>query len=339
MRMLVTGGGGFLGLYLVEGLVAAGHQVRVLCRGRYAALDALGVETVQGDLRDARIVGDACCGVESVFHAAAIPGVWGPRSLYFGINFMGTQNVLAACQKQGVRRLIYTSSPSVVFDGREHLNGTESLAYPTRWLCHYPHSKALAEQAVLSAAKSDGLRTVSLRPHLIWGPRDNHLIPRLITAARRGRLRQVGNGHNMVSVAYVENVAAAHLMAEESLRDSAKISGKAYFINEPEAVNLWEWINLLLQRSGLPPVTQRISANAAWRLGTVLEGVWTLLRLGGEPPMTRFVASQLAGSHSYSIEAAARDFGYRPTVSIAEGLRRIQPDLDALGRSQKGKTG
>lgn len=337
MRTLVTGGGGFLGLYLVEGLVAAGHQVRVLCRGRYAALDAMGVETVQGDLRDSATVIEACCGVEAVFHAAAIPGVWGPRSLYFGINFSGTENILSACRKQGVRRLIYTSSPSVIFDGRDHLNGTESLTYPTRWLCHYPHSKAMAEQAVLSAAQSGGLRTVSLRPHLIWGPRDNHLIPRLIVAARRGRLRQVGDGRNLVSVAYVENVAAAHLRAEESLRDSAKISGKAYFINEPEAVNLWEWINLLLQRSGLPPVTRRISANAAWRLGAVLEGVWTLLRLGGEPPMTRFVASQLSGSHSYSAEAAARDFGYCPTVSIAEGLRRLQPDLDALaGHTRQG---
>jgi len=333
MRTLVTGGGGFLGLYLVEGLVAAGHQVRVLCRGRYAALEALGVETVRGDLRDATVVSAACNGVDVVFHTAAIPGVWGPRSLYFGINVTGTQNVVAACEKQGVRRLIYTSSPSVIYDGSEHVNGTESLPYPSRWLCHYPQSKALAEQAVLAAAHSGDLRTVSLRPHLIWGPRDNHLIPRLILAARQGRLRQVGDGQNLVSVAYVENVAAAHLLAEESLRASPAISGKAYFINEPEAVNLWDWINLLLYRSGLPPVTGRISASAAWRLGAILEGAWTLLRLRGEPPMTRFVASQLAGSHYYSVSAAERDFGYRPTVSISEGLERLQPELDRLGGS------
>jgi nucleoside-diphosphate-sugar epimerase len=330
MQTLVTGGGGFLGLYLVEGLLRAGHQVRVLCRGQYAALEALGVETQQGDMRDAAAVSAACVGVDAVFHTAAVPGVWGPRSLYFGINTQGTENVLAACRQRGVSRLVYTSSPSVIFDGTDHVQGEETLPYPTRWLCHYPHSKALAEQAVLQAGQSGALRTVSLRPHLIWGPRDNHLTPRLIKAAGQGRLRQVGLGNNVVSVAYVENVAAAHLQAEAALRESDRISGRAYFINEPEAVNLWDWINLLLQRAGLPPLTGRISLRTAWCLGAVLETVWTLARLPGEPPMTRFVASQLAGSHSYSTAAAERDFGYRPIISMEEGLRRLQPELEAL---------
>ncbi|MFM7923740.1 MAG: NAD-dependent epimerase/dehydratase family protein, partial [Planctomycetaceae bacterium] len=115
---------------------------------------------------------------------------------------------MQACRNNQVQRLIYTSSPSVVFDGADHVDADESLPYPRRWLCHYPHSKALAEQQVLKAAGQQHLRTVSLRPHLIWGPRDNHLFPRLLEAARSGRLRQVGAGNNVVSVAYVENVAA-----------------------------------------------------------------------------------------------------------------------------------
>lgn len=330
MQTLVTGGGGFLGLYIVEQLLQQGHAVRVFCRGQYPALKALGVSTIQGDLRDEAAVNEACRDIEAVFHTAAVPGVWGDWNTYYGINTEGTRNIIQACQNHRVARLIYTSSPSVVFDGADHVDANESLPYPTSWLCHYPHSKALAEQAVLAANNERSLRTISLRPHLIWGPRDNHLIPRLIQKARSGRLRRVGDGTNVVSVAYVENAAAAHVQAELSLRNSTNAAGKAYFINEPEAVNLWEWINLLLAKTGLPPVEKTISKPAATRLGAVLEGVWNLFRLGGEPPMTRFIAAQLAGSHSYSISAAERDFGYRPLCSTEEGLRRLQPDLDRL---------
>ncbi len=332
MKALVTGGGGFLGLYIVEQLLQKGHQVKVLCRGRYEALDKLGVETISGDLRDASAVQKSCHGTEAVFHTAAIPGVWGDWDTYHGINTQGTLNVLAACQKENVQRLIYTSSPSVVFDGDDHVDADESLLYPKMWLCHYPHSKALAEQAVLAANDNERLRTVSLRPHLIWGPRDNHLIPRLIQKARSGRLRRVGDGTNVVSVAYVENAAAAHVQAEESLRSATTAAGKAYFINERDAVNLWDWINLLLQRSGLPPVTKSISENTASSIGAAMEFTWRMLRLKGEPPMTRFVAAQLAGSHSYSVVAAERDFGFRPLFTIEEGLQRLQPDLDRLAR-------
>jgi len=330
IKALVTGGGGFLGLYIVEQLRAAGHDVRVFSRGSYPALTALGVETQQGDLQNATDVEKACAGVDAVFHVAAVPGVWGTWETYHGINTLGTLNVISACQQNGVQRLIYTSSPSVVFDGVDHVDADESLPYPTKWLCHYPHSKALAEQAVLAANDPNGLRTISLRPHLIWGPRDNHLIPRLIEKARSGQLRQVGRGDNVVSISYVENAAAAHLQAEESLRNSTTAAGQAYFINEPEAVNLWNWINLVLERAGLPPVTQRISATTAWYAGAILETAWKVLKRSGDPPMTRFVAAQLSGSHSYSVMAAQRDFGYKPLVSFEEGLRRMQTDLDAI---------
>lgn len=330
MKALVTGGGGFLGLYIVEQLRAAGHDVRVFSRRAYPALAAPGVETHQGDIQDAIAVEKACTGIEAVFHVAAVPGVWGSWEMYHGINTLGTLNVISGCQKSDVKRLIYTSSPSVVFDGSDHINADESLAYPKSWLCHYPHSKALAEQAVLAANAGNGLRTVSLRPHLIWGPRDNHLIPRLIRKARAGQLRQVGCGENVVSISYVENAAVAHLQAEESLRNSTSAAGRAYFINEPESVNLWSWINLVLDRAGLPPVNRRISASVAWNVGAVLEAAWRIFGRRHEPPMTRFVAAQLSGSHSYSILAAQRDFGYKPRVTVDEGLRRMQTELTTM---------
>jgi nucleoside-diphosphate-sugar epimerase len=329
MKALVTGGGGFLGLYIVEQLLDDGFDVRVICRNRYERLDQLGVECVQGDIQDAALVASACEGVDAVFHVAAVPGIWGPWKMFHGINTVGTQNVIAGCRKYGVRKLIHTSSPSVIFDGHDHVDADESLSYPTKFLSHYPHSKALAEQAVI-AANGPELATCALRPHLIWGPRDTQLVPRLIQRAQSGRLRLVGDETNVISMAYVENVAAAHLQAAKSLEPDSAVAGQIYFINEPQPVNCGEWINTLLGCAGLPPVKKRISARAAHRVGAVCEGVWSLLRLSGEPPMTRFLAGQLASSHSYSIDKAVRDFAYTPRVSVEEGLRRIEPELKRL---------
>ena len=326
MKALVTGGGGFLGLYIVEQLVTVGHEVRVFCRGQYSALDKLGVEVVNGDVRDPDAAHSACQGVNAVFHTAAVPGVWGAWDHYHGINTLGTSNFLDAAKESGVQRFIYTSSPSVIFDGTDHVDADESLPYPTEWLCHYPHSKALAEQSVLAANDDDSFRTVSLRPHLIWGRRDNHLIPRLLKKARSGRLRRVGDGTNVVSVVNVENAAAAHLQAEEALRAGTSAAGNAYFINEPDAVNLWDWVDQLLNLADLPAVSKSISYSSARRIGAMLERLWRWLPLPGEPPMTRFVAAQLSGSHSYSIAAAQRDFAYTPVVSFDEGMRRLADD-------------
>jgi len=334
MHALVTGGGGFLGLYIVEQLVARGDDVRVFCRGRYPRLDELGVEAVRGDIRDAEAVARACEGIEAVFHTAALPGIWGWWTRYYAVNTLGTRNVITACREQGVSKLIHTSTPSVIYDGRPHENVDETYPRPepSQYLCHYPHTKMLAEQAVLQANDSQLVTTV-LRPHLIWGPRDNHLIPRLIRRAKSGRLRQVGDGTNRVSMTYVENAAAAHLQAADALHPGAPHAGKSYFINEPEPVNLWEWINDLLQRAGLPAVRRRISARAAWRVGAVLEAVYRCLWLPGEPPMTRFLASQLSSSHYYSIEAAQRDFGYRPLVGVEDGMKRLEPELKRLAKA------
>jgi nucleoside-diphosphate-sugar epimerase len=329
LHALVTGAGGFLGRYLVEQLVARGDRVRGFARGRYAELDALGVEQDQGDLQDAAAVESACRGIDCVFHVAAVAGIWGPWKHYHGINTLGTQHVVAACRKAGVRRLVYTSSPSVTFAGRDQCGLDESAPYSTRWLAHYPHSKALAEQLVL-AANDSNLRTCSLRPHLIWGPRDQHLIPRLIERARRGQLRQVGDGKNLIDAVYVENAAAAHLLAADAL-ERGRAGGKAYFITNGEPVNCWQWINEILALAGLSPVTRRISFRAAYAAGAVLEGIWTVLGRQDEPRMTRFLAAQLATSHYFDITAARRDLGYVPHVSMSDGMRRLEAGLGDRG--------
>ena len=301
--------------------------MRVLSRSESPDLVAIGVECHVGDLRDEKTVERACSGVDTVFHTAALPGIWGSWETFHSVNTVGTEHVIAGCQKSGVHKLIYTSSPSVVYDGSPHLMADESLPYPQKYLCAYPHTKAIAERAVLAANKPGQLLTISLRPHLIWGPRDNHLIPRLIQRAKSGQLRQVGDGTNEISMAYVENVAAAHLQSSDALGDSSRCAGRAYFINEPEPVRLWDWVNRLLSIAGLPPVQRRISARAASAIGYGMELVYRGLRIESEPRMTRFLAAQLSQSHSYSIAAAQRDFGYRPLVTVEEGLKRIEPEL------------
>jgi nucleoside-diphosphate-sugar epimerase len=322
-RVLVTGAGGFLGLYLVEALVRRGDRVRALCRGQYAELDALDVQTVRADVQDREAVIDACRQIDVVYHAAAVAGIGGPWWHYYGINTLGTRHVVEGCLRHGVGRLVYSSSPSVTFDGSDQCGVDESVPYPTRWLAHYPHSKALAEQHVLSVNGQGGLLTCSLRPHLIWGPRDRHLIPRLLDRARRGRLRRVGEGENLIDTIFVENAATAHLQAADALKPGSPVAGRAYFLSQGEPVNCWQWIDDLLAIAGLPPVRKSISLPAAWLAGAILETVYRVLHLPGEPPMTRFLAAQLATSHYFDLTRARQDFGYQPAISLQEGMRRL----------------
>lgn len=328
MKALVTGGGGFLGGAIVRMLVEQGESVVSLSRATYPELSALGVEQRQGDLGNYGAVSEAVEGCDVVFHVAAKAGIWGNYEDFYRANVTGTQNVLEACRVHGVSKLVYTSSPSVVFDGRDVEGGDESLPYPSSFEAHYPATKALAEQLVL-AANSPELATVALRPHLIWGPGDNHLVPRIIARAKAGRLRRIGSRPNLVDTVYVDNAAKAHLQAAMQLAPDSPVAGKAYFISNGHPIPLWDMVNRILDAACLPPVTRTISPGAAYAVGVVCETLWGVLRLPGEPPMTRFVAHELATAHWFNIEAARRDFGYRPEVSIDEGLIRLQEWLRA----------
>lgn len=328
MRALVTGGGGFLGKAIVSRLLAGGHLVRSLSRGDYPELKSLGAECIRGDVADASIVARAAEACDVIFHVAAKAGVWGRYDDYYQANVVGTENVLAACRRLSVPKLVHTSSPSVVFSGHDEAGIDESAPYPDRYLAHYPYTKAVAERAVLKAngeTLPDGnrLATVALRPHLIWGPGDNHLVPRLIERAKQGKLRRVGSGTNLVDTVYIDNAADAHLLAAEKLTPNSPVAGKAYFITNGEPVPLWGLIDRMLACAGLPPVSRSISARAAYTAGAILEGVYKWTGRLDEPPMTRFVARQLSTAHWYDISAAKRDLGYQPRITIDEGLRRL----------------
>lgn len=331
MNTLVTGGTGFLGRRLVERLLAEGRNVTVLGRTTAPDLEQRGVRFVRAALDDASTVSAACAGIETVFHVAAKVGVWGRYEDFYRTNVLGTRALLEGCKQHGVKRFVHTSTPSVVYNGSDFRGADESLPLTTQCPSHYPLTKAIAEREVLAANTNthEGLQTVALRPHLIWGVGDPHLVPRVLARAKAGRLRIVGEGTNRVDMVHVENTVDAHLCAEKAL--SGPAAGRAYFITNDEPVALWDWINGLLTALGEKPVTKKISLRAALRIGAVCETIWRVLPLKGEPPMTRFIAKELATDHWFDISAAKRDLGYAPRISMTQGTS----ELIAWYRAQK----
>lgn len=323
---LVTGGGGFIGSHIIRALREHEPEcaVRAFQRSPQPELVAEGVEVIRGDLQDPGALSRACEGVDAVFHVAARAGIWGSWDSFYEPNVIGTRNVIYGCKSALVPYLIYTSTPSVVFSEEPIRGGNEQLPYPESWPFHYGHTKALAESSVLDIhnESEQGIRTVALRPHLVWGPGDPHIAPRLIQRTRQGRLRIVGDGTNRVDVSHVKNVARAHVLALEALR-AGRAGGKAYFISDGEPVVLWDWINTLLEGVGLPPLKKRIGYRAAHRLGASLEWAFKTFNLKGEPPMTRFVASNLAKDHWFDISAARKDLGYEPEYHSGNAMEDL----------------
>jgi len=320
-NVLVTGGGGFLGKAIVKRLVEKECHVTSFSRKPYPALDRLHVKQIKGNISDPKAVRNACQGIDLVFHVAALPGVWGKYSDYYDTNVIGTENIITACRQNGVSRLIYTSSPSVVFNGKDMEGVDESIPHATRFSTHYPKTKALAEKAVLAAASGD-LKAIILRPHLIWGPGDNHLVPRIL--ARAHRLRIVGNGKNKVDTLYIDNAASAHVLAAEKLAGHPELSGGIYFISQDEPLPLWEMINRILKAGGKKPITRKVPFQIAWVAGALLEFFYKTFKINSEPMMTRFVAKELSTSHWFDISAAKQDLGYTPEISTHQGLERLE---------------
>ena len=330
--VFITGASGFIGGNIAARLLAAGRPVRVLGRRPLPELARLGAEVIVGDLDNLEALQRGCDGAATVFHVAGRVGVWGPDEEFFKVNVEGTDNVIVACRAGGVRRLVYTSSPSVVYNGGDLAGVDESAPFCTQAPCAYPTSKAAAERLV-QASHSSRLATVSLRPHLVWGPGDKNVVPRVLALARKGRLKIIGSGRNRVDVTHITNVVDAHLLAENA--PGAAVGGKAYFITNGEPVVLWEWINQLLRGTGIPEIKQHVSLRTAYLAGGVLETLWSVLPLKGEPPMTRYVAKEMATDHWFDLSAARRDLGYNPRVSRAAGTAEL---LEHLKREGSGES-
>jgi nucleoside-diphosphate-sugar epimerase len=337
MKAMVTGGGGFLGKALTRLLLAEGHATRVfeLPLVNTASLAELGAEVISGDLRDPQAVEKACQGMEVVFHVASLASPWGPGRLFDAINVTGAENVIAACRREKVPRLVYTSSPSAIFDGTDQRGLDESVPYPTRFTSHYGRTKALAEQKVLAAHGPD-LATTAIRPHVIWGPGDNHLFPRLLKRALAGKLQIIGTGRNLIDVTHVEDAARAHLLAAQSQRPA----GKAYFVSQGRPVSLWGLVGTILEKVGIEPPRRKVPYPVAKAAALLIEIVWAAGRLKGEPPFTRYIVDELARDHYYNISRARADLGFEPRVTTESGQQsfvdwiknELLPKLEPAGQ-------
>lgn len=327
-RVLVTGAGGFLGKALCEWLRSENIDVVGYARGHYPELDALGVHMVQGDLSDKQCLFAALEGCDMVFHVASKAGVWGSKESYFAPNVAGTENVIAACQAHNINHLVYTSTPSVTFSGKDENGIDEQSPYAAKFLNFYGLSKALAEQHVLHS-NNERLKTVALRPHLIWGPGDRHLVPRVLARAKAGKLKLVGKQDKLVDTIYIDNAVYAHLLAAVELsKADPRCAGKAYFLSNDEPILMGDMLNKILACQDLAPVNKRVPAGVAYAVGTLLEWAYLALRKEQEPIMTRFVARQLSTAHYFDISAAKSDFDYRILINIDDGMTRLSNALN-----------
>ena len=327
-NVLVTGGGGFLGKAIVKKLVAKKLSVFSFSRSFYPELEHMGVAQIQGDLVDKVAVVKALEKMDVVYHVAAKFGIWGPLKDFIPVNVTGTQNVINACLENNVKQLIYTSSPSVIFDEEDMENVDESIPYPKKYMASYPETKAMAEKLVKNAAKS-GMKTIILRPHLIWGPEDNHFLPTIIKRAKR--LKRVGQKEYLVDTIYIDNAADAHIMASEKLFENPSLSGNVYFLSQDEPMPIWKIINAFLDAAGLPPMKGQVSEKIVYIAGSIFEFVYKFFNIKGEPLITKLGAKELATSHWFNISRAKKDLGYYPKISTQEGLIRLKQWFSELG--------
>ena len=329
MRALVTGGGGFLGGAIARRLQERGDDVRVFGRASYPELEAIGIDCARGDLADAASVSAAAEDRDVVFHVGGKVGLWGAFEDYFAANVTGTRNVLRACQEHGIGKLVFTGSPSVVFDGRDVEGWSEEAPYSSRFDSHYSRTKAQAERMVL-AANHDKLSTVSLRPHLIWGPGDRHLMPRIVSKARAGRLFRIGRKNELIDTIYIDDAVEAHILAAVQLSPLSEIAGKPYFLSAGDPRPVWEIVDRMLAAAGLPPVRKSVPIGLADVAARACEASWRALGLSSEPPLTRFLVLQLTTAHWFDIAAAKRELGWRPRVSIEAGMERLAQWIRAV---------
>lgn len=322
MKALITGGGGFLGSAITRMLIQSNIEVRNFSRHMYPWLAEIGVEQVQGDLIDGEAVERAVAGVDIVYHVAAKVGAWGAYSEFYATNVLGTKNIVSACRKLGIEHLVYTSSPSVVFQGKDLENADESVPYAKRFKAHYPRTKAIAEKIVLNS-NTNGLRTIALRPHLIWGPNDKHLVSRILHRATSGGMRKIEGIPKKIDITYVDDAAQAHLLAGQEIRKNDQIGGNTYFISSGDPRNLSEIIDKLVEAAGAPPVTKKINPRNLSICAAALELLYNITRRKNEPPITRWIASELTTSHWFNISKAKRDLNYEPKISLEVGLKKM----------------
>lgn len=317
--VFVSGGSGFVGRNLIRALVQRGDTVRALARSDSAAraVEALGAHAVYGDLVDTAGLRDALAGCATVFHAAALVAEWGPRQEFEAVNVEGTRQLLAAAQTAGVSTFVHVSTEACFADGSPLINIDETRPFPEHPLPRYPATKARAERLVL-AANTATLRTVAVRPRLIWGGDDSSLLPQIVDAVRQGRFAWIGGGRHLSSTCHIDNVIEGCLLAERQGR-----GGQAYFLSDGAPLPFRDFLSRLLATQGVDAGGRSLPRGLAWTLGGTCEWLWEHLPLRGAPPATRMVANLFGQEVTVNDGKARRELGYVGRMSVDAGLRAL----------------
>jgi nucleoside-diphosphate-sugar epimerase len=325
MDIFVTGGSGFVGAATIARLATGGHRVRAMSRSGTsdATVRAAGAEPVRCDLEnvDARHL----VGAEVVVHAAAFVEAWGPVDAWERINVNGTRRMLEAARDAGVGRFVHIGTEAALVHGQALRDADES--YPLALDSPYPYcrTKARAEQAVLAASDAaNGFVTLVLRPRFIWGPGDRTLLPAILTAARAGQWTWVDRGRALTSTTYIGNLVDAIELVLTRGRP-----GEAYFILDDGTRSLHEMVGALAGAAGVTLPEKSMPYGVAHALGAVLEFCWRALRLAGAPPLTRHAAMVMGRECTLVDNKARREIGYKPRVTVADGLIALRDSLAA----------
>jgi nucleoside-diphosphate-sugar epimerase len=316
MKVLVTGASGMLGRVTALALAERGAEVTVLQR-RSAELD---LREIRGDVADTEVVAEAMAGQDALLHLAARVGVVGTAVQFERANVTGTATVLAAARQAGVGRVVHVSTPSVAHAGEPLVGAGAGPANPDGASGHYARSKARAEQLALAAA--DELAVVAIRPHLVWGPGDTQLVGSIVARARAGRLALVDDGAALIDTTYVDNAADALIAALDRAEDAA-VRGRAFVVSNGQPRTVAELVARICRAAGIPPPRRKVPLPVAWAGGAVAERVWTRLERSDDPPMTSFLAEQLATAHWFDQRETRAALGWTPRVGLEEGFARL----------------
>ncbi|XP_049623470.1 sterol-4-alpha-carboxylate 3-dehydrogenase, decarboxylating [Suncus etruscus] len=320
----VIGGSGFLGQHMVEQLLARGYSVNVFDVRQ--SFDNAQVKFFLGDLCNRQDLYPALQGVSTVFHCASPPPSSNNKELFYRVNYLGTKNIIDTCREAGVQKLILTSSASVIFEGVDIKNGTEDLPYATKPIDYYTETKILQEQVVLGA--NDPKRnflTVAIRPHGIFGPRDPQLVPILIEAARKGKMKFIiGNGQNLVDFTFVENVVHGHILAAERLSQDTALGGQAFHITNDEPIPFWAFLSRILTGLHYEAPKYNIPYWLAYFLALLLSLLVAIISpvVQLQPTFTPMRVALAGTFHYYSCERAKKAIGYRPLVTLDDAVKR-----------------
>jgi 2-alkyl-3-oxoalkanoate reductase len=320
--VLVTGATGFLGGHLAAELRRRGQAVRALTRRESPQdqLTAQGVEVVRADLLRPETLLAAAAGCRAVFHCAGRVSDWGARRLFQRANVEGTRNILAACQHTGVARLVHVSSLTVLGlprDGRSVDEGTP-CPEPRRG-DHYSESKLAGEREVRAAHGRSGLATVVIRPGAIWGPGDPNVLPRIVTALRRGVMPYIGGGENLLGLSHVRNLVHALILAAEA----GAAAGELYHVTDGEEITARQALDDLAAALSLPRPRRALPFWAVYAAAACVEGSARLLRRSRPPSMSRYGVRFVACHCRYDTAKARRELGYRPVVAFSEAVAAL----------------